>query len=646
MKRTLYILALVLSIIACTDDIDKSNRFTFTGETVADYLLNRSDRYSHFINLLKKAELFSLLNTYGQYTLFLPDNEAVEKYVQEQDSIYWATKETDKPIYTGITSPLVEELSDSMATVIARTHIVEGNYPTAQFGEGALTKWNMNDRYIGISYRARKEDYLIMLNNSAAIIGSDNRVENGIVHIIDRIIDSNIEELPETITKQQCFSIFGEALKATGFSDSLRLVMDTEYSPYNYSTTASYPPFRYYKYTGFIESDEVFHANGIYTLDDLKIFAKKWYGSDDSDNLASPKNALYKFVAYHFLDREVPYDKLIISKYYDDRLYNPNEDLYDYLETANGKIMKITKPLSNEQGKYIFINYSKRDIPYNPEMRKHLNVRIIETTEFTQSNEKYSNFKQYASNGIIHPIDKILVYNEDEMAGNILNERLRIDICSLLPELSSNNIRFNQTWQYIPFDYCKNLKNHTFMDDFQYFRTGFTYLNDEIALNGMYDFSIKLPPVPARTYEIRMSTWLHDNTTGDIVQIYLDDKICGLPIDTRLRSSDPTVGWVEDDSTHDNGVELDKQMRNRGWMKGPDSFLVVINTSFTPARECSKSVRRIITTRYLHEGEHWLRIRKITNNAYEAQKNSGGYDYIELVPLHIVSDPMKPEDRH
>jgi hypothetical protein len=183
------------------------------------------------------------------------------------------------------------------------------------------------------------------------------------------------------------------------------------------------------------------------------------------------------------------------------------------------------------------------------------------------------------------------------------------------------------------------------MDDFQYYRTGFTYLNDEIALNGMYDFSIKLPPVPARTYEIRMSTWLLDHTTGDIVQIYLDDKICGLPIDMRLRSSDPTVGWVEDDSTHDNGVELDKQMRNRGWMKGPDSFLV-INTSFTPARECSKSVGRIITTRYLHEGEHWLRIRKITNNAYEAQKNSGGYDYIELVPLHIVSDPMKPEDRH
>ena len=87
MKRILYILAVALSIIACTEEIDKSNRYTFTGETVADYMLNRSEKYSHFINLLKRAGLLSLLNTYGQYTLFLPSNEAVEEFVQKQDSI-------------------------------------------------------------------------------------------------------------------------------------------------------------------------------------------------------------------------------------------------------------------------------------------------------------------------------------------------------------------------------------------------------------------------------------------------------------------------------------------------------------------------------------------------------------------------------
>ncbi|MBQ5730386.1 MAG: fasciclin domain-containing protein, partial [Bacteroidaceae bacterium] len=141
MRRILYILALALSIVACTEEIDKSNRYTFTGETVADYMLNRSDRYSHFINLLKRSKLLGLLNTYGRYTLFLPDNEAVEKYVQEQDSIYHATKESDDPVWTGVTSPLIEDLSDSMINVIARTHLVEGNYQTAAFDDGALPRW-------------------------------------------------------------------------------------------------------------------------------------------------------------------------------------------------------------------------------------------------------------------------------------------------------------------------------------------------------------------------------------------------------------------------------------------------------------------------------------------------------------------------
>ena len=648
-KRILYILAVLLSIVACSDEIDKSNRYTFTGETVADYLLNRSDRYSHFISLLKRAELLSLLQTYGQYTLFLPDDAAIEKYVQEQDSIYQEYKDTDTPIWTGITSPLVDEVSDSMARVITRTHLLEGRYMTAQFGEGALTKWNMNDRYLGVNYRGSDEGFYIVINNYAVVVGSDNEVENGVVHMVDRVIDSSVEEVPVMIAKQPFFSIFAEALDATGFADSLFRTMDLEYSPKNYSTSETYPPFRFYKYTGFIEPDEVFRANGINNLTDLKAFAEKWYGTEDSDSLQSPRNALYRFVAYHFLDRELPYDKLVITKYYDDNYYYPRFDLYDYFEMANGKMMKITKPLSTVDGGSIFLNYSKRDVPYNFEMRKHLNVRVLETTEFTQSNERYANFRQYASNGIIHPIDKILVYNEEEMAGNILNERMRIDIVSLLPELSCNNIRFADiTMQFIPFDYCKNLKNNAFVDDFQYYRMPHRYLNDEIAMNGMFDFSVKLPPVPARTYEIRMDAYLQDNWAADIIQVYLDDKICGLPISMRLSAKDPVLGWEHDYLTDDNGVELDKQMRNRGWMKAPDSYLVYSIDGPIPARNSSSHVRRIITSCYLSEGEHWLRIRKISdiNWVQDMMKNTSGYDYIELVPLHIVSDPNKPEDRH
>ena len=206
MKRILYILAIALSILACTDDIDKSNRFTFTGETMADFLLNRSEDYSNFIKILEKANMFGLLSTWGQYTLFLPTNEAVERYLAEQDSLYWATRDDNVPYETGITSPLLEDLSDSMATVIARTHLVEARYPMAEMSEGTLHRRNFNLRSLGISYKVDDEQFYIMINNRSAIISGDNEVENGIVHIIDKAINPTSRNVPGLIEGYRYFS--------------------------------------------------------------------------------------------------------------------------------------------------------------------------------------------------------------------------------------------------------------------------------------------------------------------------------------------------------------------------------------------------------------------------------------------------------
>ena len=657
MKRILYILALVLSMVACTDDIDKSNRFTFTGETVADYLLNRSDSYSHFINLLKKAELFSLLNTYGQYTLFLPDNEAVEKYVQEQDSIYWATKETDKPIYTGITSPLVEELSDSMANVIARMHLIEENYHTAEFGEGAIAKWNFYDRALVVSYKTIDERFYIMINNDAAIIDGDNQVENGIIHHIDRPIDFKPSYLAAHIEKYSFFRLFNQAIAETNFDDNISEDIDYSYAvdkdniKYNW-----FPKKKYIKYTAFIEPDEVFHKSGIYTIDDLKAFAEKWYGSEDKDNPRSPKNALYKFVAYHFIDGEVPYNRIVPSRSGSenfDVIYVPGHDLYNYFTTLQGKLMKALKPLSTANGQNIYINYSKRATPYNFEMRNHLNVRVIELTEFTQMDEQYTDFVPNTDNGLIHPIDKILIYNEDEMAGNILNERMRFDIATMQPELSSNNIWQQTFGVMVPDGYCKGFKKYGIASNWAYFiECG--YNCDNIFLLDQYDWAIKLPPVPTRTYEIRFS--FDVGTTTDLngndifCQIYFDDKICGLPINQAIEATDKRIGWEHDNITMDNGVENDKLLRSKGWMKAPDVYNTTWGSGYMPARNQYRNMRKIATTQYLVEGEHWLRFRNLAEHMTPPSGESAyGYiflDYIELVPLHIISDPLKPENRH
>ena len=657
MKRTLYILALLLSIVACSEEIDKSNRYTFTGETVADFLLNRSEKYSHFITILKKAELMSLLSTYGQYTLFLPDNDAVEKYVQEQDSIYWTTKDTPAPVYTGVTSPLVEELSDSMANVIARMHLIEGNYHTAEFGEGAIAKWNFFDRALVVSYKVVDERFYIMINNHSAIIDGDNQVENGIIHFIDKPLNTLPSYLAGQIAKYDFFRLFNKALVETNFGDKIAQEIDFSYEV-NKSNIfyLSMPKKKYIKYTAFIEPDEVFHKQGIYTIDDLKAFAEKWYGTEDKGNPLSPKNALYKFVAYHFIEGEVPYNRIVPSHSGAtnfDSIYIPGNDLYNYFTTMQGTLMKALKPLSTTEGLNVYLNYSKRTYPFNTEMYNHINVRVIELTEFTQMDEQYAEFVPNTTNGIIHPIDKIFIYNEDEMVGNILNERMRFDIATMQPELSSNNLWQQNNAHIIPDGYCKGFKKYGTADIWGY-NNGYGYNCDKLWFNNQYDWSIKLPPVPARTYEIRFSMEMHreEDYKGPeeiFCQLYFDDKICGLPLNQDIPTTDDRIGWEEDYMTLDNGAENDKLLRNKGWMKAPDVYNSRRGYNYLCARDNHKDMRKIATTLYLAKGEHWLRFRNLVEH-HTIEGTAGSIyiylDYIEIVPLHIVSDPTKPEDRH
>ena len=650
MKRILYILAIALSILACTDEIDKSNRFTFTGETMADFLLNRSEKYSHFIKLLKRANLLSLLNTYGQYTLFLPDNEAVEKFVAEQDSIYQFYKDSNTPIWTGITSPLIEELSDSMANVIARTHLVEAHYTMADMNEGALQRRNFNNRLLGVNYVVGVEHFCVMINNRSAIVGGDNLVENGAVHIIDRVINPSAKSVPGVVAEYPFFSLFDAALRETGFGDSLQQYNDYGYkmggllspAPPNFMSSANVrnPQTKFYKYTGFVEPDEVFHSRGIYTIDDLAAFAARYYGTEDNDNPRSPRNALHRFVAYHFVPRELPYNDIVFHNRGSGSVIS--EDIMstvlprsDYFETMAGLLLKATKPYNTQYAANIYINYSGNE--------NATGVRVVELTEFIRMNELYAKFNQNALNGIVHPIDGILVYDEDRMTGAVLNERLRFDVATLIPELSCNGERFTRYGgvTHIPAGYSNSIRFNSTGNTLYYEAESYGkgYMADYFLLANDYDISFRIPPVPQRNYEVRFG---YSVTTSGYVQIYIDNLIADRPIDLTLTADNPKIGYIDDESTYDNGTENDKAMRNLGYMKAPDIFKVYGEKGLQTARSSDLYLRKIVACRHFDNGDHWIRFKNVGDDT----RIPFHLDYIELVPLHIVSDPTKPEDRH
>ena len=680
------------TLCACSDDIDQSNRYTFTGETIADFLQNREETYSSFIHILKKAYLgkssasniLALMSTYGNYTCFAPTNHAIERFLIEQDSIYWenvraleAGEITKKDFNdTGIHSPLLEDLSDSMASEIAKNHLIESSFMTIDLNEGAFPEPNINDRFMTISWKVDEQDNVYsIVNNNAKIIIADTKVENGVVQTLDKVLNPSVELLPDLLKSQPEFSIYSEALEITGMADSLRRYKDDNYKlgglfePSLFgSSKVPYPDTRYYKNTLLVLPNKMLEEKfDIKNIDDLIALAEKWYGKDYYDvvdtDYTSRNNPLNRFISYHIIDRQLQYASgsgtggFIMENYicnysgFDSEINMPKQhDRYDYFETMMPyTTMKVTRPFTNAELKSeIVLNYAQSNGKrfYNDEMRNHMNVIVYPLSRVVDE-LGLTDFNQNALNGIIHIIDRPIIYNKAEMQGNILNERMRWDYLSFWPELTNNNVRWRQKsvieQVMIPDGFCERVKFNTNDGKIaMYCPTGNgpgVYQGDELQIMGNYDFMHRLPHLPEGTYELRYGYMLWNNR--GIAQFYVDGKVTGIPIDMSTGSyTEARIGWEADTGDNEVDTENDKAMRNRGFMKGPASINRFADQSL---RDYDLAIRVVLTTTHLTENvDHWVRIKNVSS---DWTNTALLLDYFEIVPKGVLTDPTNPEDK-
>jgi hypothetical protein len=237
-----------------------------------------------------------------------------------------------------------------------------------------------------------------------------------------------------------------------------------------------------------------------------------------------------------------------------------------------------------------------------------------------------------ARNGYIHAVTDILVYDENVMVKDVLNKRLRIDSYAIPPELTNNNIRWKNDGRSCTISPELCGEHFTFnsatkiilwasngWDDFQ---------GNEISLRGWYDITMRLPPVPSGTWEVRLGYSSRD--WGGITQIFIDNQIVGIPIDFYTRGSDPRIGWIDDSKTSDNGVENDKMMRNRGYMK---SGAEIINETYKTILRNNPTCLRVIVGVFTWQDYdyHYLRAKNV-----ESENGEFHLDFIELVPVSYL----------
>ncbi|MDL2222619.1 fasciclin domain-containing protein [Bacteroidales bacterium OttesenSCG-928-M11] len=585
----------ILCFQSCFDE-NYGEYVTFEEYQIASFLDADPDTYSEFSALLSAAGITDLLNAYGNYTCFAPTNEAVRAYYSENDISF-------------------DKLTTDDAKKIVYSHIISKKYTTDDFPWGTIPSANMNDRYIQIAIdttnSSSETGTIITVNKVSTILIKDQEVHNGIVHTVDKVLEVSDTQLPDIINTDESISIFAEALFATELSESLRLMINDNYtyqgtiislSTHKTNSPLETPTSCNYGYTAFVESDEVFNAAGIYNLDDLIAYAAEVYDAiypEDKDisDITNPKNSLNRFMAYHLVDRMQDVNEFIPASFSD--YYAPNTTIYEYIET-----MCPNTVLEISTGNII----NKR-----LDSGKGINIDAMASVA--------------SENGVFHKIDAILTYEDVE--DKVLNKRMRVDVASFLSEMNTNKLRQDFAGYIIPNNYFKNL-SYTEATQCQYIgsKGWCDHQADEFLFVGKYDFSLETFPIPPGTYEVRIGYTA--NSQRGVAQIYFDGEPCGIPLDMTILSTDARIGAVKDADTDDDGVENDKMMRNRGYLKGPTG--VYFPSPQTPMRANAQSLRRIITTKVLDTTKsHTIRIKSVE----DITSREFHLDYVEFVPSSV-----------
>lgn len=367
--------------------------------------------------------------------------------------------------------------------------------------------------------------------------------------------------LPNVLADDARVTLFRQALQLTGLADTLKTCeyagyktpkeQKYYYKVFQWNEVAWYNAERLKSFTVFAETDDVYAANGISNIDHLKAYAKQIYDEAYPEDAAisdptDRRNSLNRFVAYHILPHGnsywylTYYDGLMTDKYTD-------TDLTDiatwYATMMPHASLKCCYPMAgDDSGLYL----NRRGLKDGPDKYgKQVRGAIILAGE----GEGKDPFTQRAYNGFYYYIDRILAYDQHTREDVLGSELWRVDFKTISPDIMNNaeDLRGNYLVdddlnkpdaRVIPHNGRNRVYQWNCIENIQSDLTKANagiiarrahaanpvWQGDEMDVLGDFcPITIKLPPLPAGEWEVRMGVYAHERRPD--VKVYLNGQL-------------------------------------------------------------------------------------------------------------------------
>lgn len=380
--------------------------------------------------------------------------------------------------------------------------------------------------------------------------------------------------LPGQLASDPKTTIFSQALQLTGLADTLQTYIYDNYigggekyyyRSHTWSEVAWTNKNRFKMFTVFAETDSTFKAYGINNLDDLKAYAKRIYDETypEDASVSNPtdrRNSLNRFVAYHILGHGSSYWYLTAYDGTSQGAFWLDTTLAD-ISTWYGTLMphaslKCSYPMVGNKGLYL----NHRGLGMRPDKYgKQIRGAMIQA-----DGEK--GFDHKCFNGYYFHIDSLLTYDKKTQEEVLGTELWRVDFKTLSSDIMNNadelrgnyladdsndtpddspypknGRNYRYTWENIENIKGDSARNNSGLIARRAHLYFWSWQGDEMQIFGDFDMTIKLPPLPAGEWEVRMGICAIESRGA--ARIYLNDKITIDSLNMRFHYYNPEMSF-------------------------------------------------------------------------------------------------------